>query len=131
MCHRYEKPRNPDAKIKWDTGRDRYQPLIRQNVVVDHPNTIELEPAIMDGVGNEAQLVGPLGHTGLMRRWFATHDGTELKLLDGAVTSSSLPSGLIRRTRTTYAGPFEVGEDLMQIDVTASPVVRHPQPIRY
>jgi ribonuclease Z len=37
---------------------------------------------------------------------------------------------LIRRTRTTYAGPLEVGEDLMQIDVTTSPVVRRGQSLR-
>jgi ribonuclease Z len=37
---------------------------------------------------------------------------------------------LIRRTRTTYTGPLEVGEDLMQIDVAMSPVVRRGQPLR-
>lgn len=34
---------------------------------------------------------------------------------------------LVRRTRITYTGPLEVGEDLMQVEVGESPIVRRRQ----
>jgi len=37
---------------------------------------------------------------------------------------------LMLRRRTTYAGPLEVGEDLMHIDVATSSVVRRVQAAR-
>lgn len=48
-----------------------------------------------------------------------------------AVYSHIVPGGapnLIQLTRKTYSGQVEVGEDLMTIEVSDSPIVRGPQP---
>jgi ribonuclease Z len=52
---------------------------------------------------------------------------THVVLSGDARVPAPTPQDLITRTRATYAGPLEVGEDLMRIDVVDAAVRRAPQ----